>query len=164
MTILLNCPVCDRTSIESNICPNCETDLTTLRMLAELPEVKPTQSLRLLLPWLILLPLLTLGLLLGSLFWLPRYQPQVNQSEILPPPETIIVESSPPQSDNCGGFYYTVTFGDSLSLIAQKFYANLDNWELIATANPLIQNRTDLLYVGETLFIPNLPQNCPLQE
>lgn len=158
MTILLNCPVCDRQNIETNICPNCETDLSRLRILLDLPELQPLQLSRFL-PWLILLPLFAIALAIAGFFWLAHPQVQGIQSESFPLP----VESSPPQQ-GCGGFYYTVTQGDSLSLIAQKFYTNLDNWKLIATANPNIQPRANLLYVGETLFIPNLPHHCPPQE
>jgi hypothetical protein len=126
MTILLNCPVCDRQNIETNICPNCETDLSRLRILLELPELQPLQLSRFL-PWLILLPLLAVALAIAGFLWLPRPQLQVIQPDSFPFPPTTIVESSPPQQ-GCGGFYYTVTQGDSLSLIAQKFYTNLDNW------------------------------------
>jgi len=164
MSILLNCPVCDRQNIETNICPNCETDLSRLQILLELPELQSPQFSRFL-PWLILLPLLAIALAIAGFLWLNRPQLQSIQIEpfALPPSPTTMVESSPPQQ-GCGGFYYTVTQGDSLSLIAQKFYTTLDNWELIATANPNIQPRTNLLYVGETLFIPNLPHSCPPQE
>ncbi|MBD2442364.1 MAG: hypothetical protein ACK6A9_13740 [Dolichospermum sp.] len=41
----LSCPVCDRQEIVESICPNCETDLSPLRMLEELPEVDKTNSL-----------------------------------------------------------------------------------------------------------------------
>jgi hypothetical protein len=37
----LTCPVCLRPEIADNICPNCETDLTLMRMLVELPTVQP---------------------------------------------------------------------------------------------------------------------------
>ncbi|NET89022.1 MAG: hypothetical protein F6K45_13180 [Kamptonema sp. SIO1D9] len=33
----LTCPVCDRPNIEGDICPNCETNLSLVRMLMELP-------------------------------------------------------------------------------------------------------------------------------
>jgi hypothetical protein len=38
MTLKLICPVCDRPDIESNCCPNCETDLSIVRMVLELPK------------------------------------------------------------------------------------------------------------------------------
>ena len=36
----ITCPVCDRKEIDENICPNCETDLSLIRMLMELPPQK----------------------------------------------------------------------------------------------------------------------------
>lgn len=36
----LTCPVCDRSAIEINICPNCQTDLSLIRMLTELPPIE----------------------------------------------------------------------------------------------------------------------------
>ena len=36
----LTCPVCDRSAIEINICPNCQTDLSLIRMLTELPTIE----------------------------------------------------------------------------------------------------------------------------
>ena len=38
--IKLTCPVCDRSDIDSYCCPNCETDLSILRMMMELPETR----------------------------------------------------------------------------------------------------------------------------
>ena len=38
--IKLTCPVCDRFDIDSSCCPNCETDLSILRMMMELPETR----------------------------------------------------------------------------------------------------------------------------
>ncbi|MGD2181917.1 hypothetical protein [Lusitaniella coriacea] len=44
--ISLTCPVCNRPEIEGNRCPNCETDLSSVRMLIELPPVRQGIS-----PW-----------------------------------------------------------------------------------------------------------------
>jgi hypothetical protein len=38
------CPVCDRSAIEINICPNCQTDLALIRMLSELPAIESIES------------------------------------------------------------------------------------------------------------------------
>jgi C4-type Zn-finger protein len=38
MSTKITCPVCDRSAIEINICPNCQTDLSLIRMLSELPQ------------------------------------------------------------------------------------------------------------------------------
>jgi hypothetical protein len=37
----LTCPVCGRTEIETDICPNCETDLSLLRLFSGLPPAEP---------------------------------------------------------------------------------------------------------------------------
>jgi hypothetical protein len=36
----LTCPACQRTQITTATCPNCETDLATLHLLANLPLAK----------------------------------------------------------------------------------------------------------------------------
>ena len=58
MSNKITCPVCDRSEIEINICPNCQTDLALLRMLAELPLLEPIDSNLQLPKWL------TIGILL----------------------------------------------------------------------------------------------------
>lgn len=68
MTEKLTCPVCDRTEIETNICPNCETDLSTIKLLKELPQVeekdnKKSQKLFI----ITLASVLIMGLLVGNL-------------------------------------------------------------------------------------------------
>jgi hypothetical protein len=40
----ITCPVCDRAAIEINICPNCQTDLSLIRMLSELPPMESIKS------------------------------------------------------------------------------------------------------------------------
>jgi hypothetical protein len=45
MSVKINCPVCDRSAIEINICPNCQTDLSLIRMLIELPTLEPTTTI-----------------------------------------------------------------------------------------------------------------------
>ena len=44
MTTKLTCPVCDRTEITTSICPNCETNLSSLKLLAELPIIESVKS------------------------------------------------------------------------------------------------------------------------
>jgi hypothetical protein len=45
MSVKINCPVCDRSAIEINICPNCQTDLSLIRMLIELPTLEATTTI-----------------------------------------------------------------------------------------------------------------------
>ena len=44
MKTKLNCPVCARPEISGDICPNCETNLSLIRMLTELPVAEPTAA------------------------------------------------------------------------------------------------------------------------
>ncbi len=39
MSIKLDCPVCGYKEIEKDVCPNCDTDLSLIRMLQELPQL-----------------------------------------------------------------------------------------------------------------------------
>jgi hypothetical protein len=39
----LTCPACQRQQIDTATCPNCETDLSALRILAALPPVAPSR-------------------------------------------------------------------------------------------------------------------------
>ena len=63
MSTKITCPVCDRSAIEINICPNCQTDLTLLRMLIELPPIPPVKASR-------QLPRLAIiAILIGFILW-----------------------------------------------------------------------------------------------
>ncbi|WP_339378509.1 hypothetical protein [Calothrix sp. NIES-2100] len=62
----LTCPVCDRTDIESDICPNCETDLESVRILMELPTER--RGIPILLAIAIALACLFLGIVLSALY------------------------------------------------------------------------------------------------
>lgn len=44
MNKTITCPVCDRSAIEISICPNCQTDLSLIWMLSELPAIEPIKS------------------------------------------------------------------------------------------------------------------------
>lgn len=68
MSNKITCPVCDRSEIEINICPNCQTDLTLLRMLAELPPLEPIEAGFQLPKWSVITILLVF-ILLGWGLW-----------------------------------------------------------------------------------------------
>ena len=68
MSTKITCPVCDRSAIEINICPNCQTDLTLLRMLIELPPIPPVKASRQL-PRLAIIAILIGFILLGWILW-----------------------------------------------------------------------------------------------
>jgi len=173
--ITIKCPVCDRPEVEGNICPNCETDLSTLRMLEELPTatvetvVQPAKNSAVPL-WLFIsvgVAFLFFGIglgIAGNAFW-------IAQNSSPPPTPSLAVTSpspvpSPPlenktqntNSHSCLGFNYTVKPGDSLSLIASKFYGNSELLSLIAAKNSVLKGRENSLKVGEQLCIPNLEE------
>ena len=181
MTIELICPVCDRAQIEDNICPNCETDLATYKMLASLPQSTPikTESKRRMVPiWLpvgIAILFLLLGLSLGyvgnsSIAKQPSTTEHSNNiansiSEINPDRAILPIAKTPPiiaksKPSFCGGFNYTVRRGDSLSLIAKRFYGNSNYWLFISEANPNIQGKENLIDLNDLLLIPNLKTAC----
>lgn len=52
--------------------------------------------------------------------------------------------------------FYTVSRGDSLGAIAQKFYGSVDKFPVIFSANRDILSSPDRIKVGQRLVIPNL--------
>lgn len=177
----LTCPVCDRSQLEQNICPNCETDLSTYEMLANLPRqtFSEVKEQKLIIPlWLpVAILFLSLGLVLGfvSNSVIAKQQPPITKSA--PPLASLIPEVKPDkliapiiteipqevkQSEamTCGGFNYVVRRGDSLSLIASRLYGDRNLWSLIGQANPTIKGRESSLQIGELLFVPNLNSHC----
>lgn len=178
MKTKLTCPVCDRPEIEGDICPNCETNLSLFRMIAELPVVaKPVSTSkpggRAVTPWLLIvigILLLVVGISLGysSNYLSSRQQQPIAQTSTSPSNPTPVqtTTSTPTQSQetkkgSCGGFYYTIRRGDSLSLIASRFYGDGSSWSLITKANPAINGRESFLEIGETLLVPNSKESCP---
>lgn len=158
MKIKLTCPVCDCSEIEGDICPNCETNLSTFRMLAELPALN-RGKLKILLPVAIAM-VFFVGMSLGATgnYLLSKQQSVVQTSTpISSPVRTSIQKTIKP----CiSGFFYTVRRGDSLSLIASRFYGNEKDWELITKVNPQVKERENSLVIGEKLLVPNLEDSC----
>jgi hypothetical protein len=168
MTEKLTCPVCDRTEIETNTCPNCETDLSTIRMLKELSfldnktEVKPVKaSLVYLVLGIALLTIIT-GIYGGYSIANNQYQAsldKINQEKNSP----VIVENTEiktkPKLNWCGGFKYQIKSGDSLYMLGLRFYGDGSAWNLITEANPSITSPQNL-EVGQIILIPNLTEFC----
>ncbi|MGI0483441.1 LysM peptidoglycan-binding domain-containing protein [Geminocystis sp. CENA526] len=165
MTEKLTCPVCDRTEIETNICPNCEADLSTIRMLKQLPILENKSSNK---KWLIslLLILLFIGILVGSYSGyliaknnysasLEALQKQANQEVS----NVDNVEETKPKLNWCGGFNYRIKSGDSLYMLALRFYGDGTAWHLITEANPNITSPQNL-EIGQIILIPNLTEFC----
>lgn len=186
MKTYLTCPVCDRPKVEGNICPNCETDLSLIRTLKELPELPsvPTKSTAIA-PWVpigVAILILLLGISLGAAgnsFYVQqgvqqrqpavatispaletRVSPEVNSTVNSTKPLVVPSEKSDEESP-CGGFYYKVNRGDSLSRIAAQFYGDGNSWRQIIAANPHLKGREDALKIGEIVLVPNLEVNCP---
>ncbi len=184
MSVKLTCPVCDRSQIETNTCPNCETDLSTYRMLAQLPVETPVEvkeSKRMIPIWLpvsvaILFLLLGVGLGFAGNSVIARQQPQTTPTSTTvsnPIPETnssdLVVsptvvekpqELEKSETKSCGGFNYVVRKGDSLSLIASRFYGDSNSWSRIIDANPELKGRESSIEIGELLLVPNVQNNC----
>jgi len=186
MKTYLTCPVCDRPKIEGNICPNCETDLSLIRTLTELPELPSvaTKSTAIA-PWVpigVAILILLLGITLGAAGNSVYMQQGVQQNQpavatispaletgvspefpTLNPTQTPVVPSKKSDGESllCGGFYYKVNRGDSLSRLAEKFYGDGNLWPQIMAANSPLTGRENALAIGEILLVPNLEVNCP---
>ena len=185
----LTCPVCDRQDVGGNTCPNCDANLTLMRILAELPPSSPSYIPSSFtteqpggakwLPYAIAGVMLILGIILGAVInnWFSQSllttrnsnsanpvspQPEPS-SEPTPTPTTSPIPNqsiSNNEEQNYvikdGGFQHTVKPGDTISLLAQRFYGDKDLWPLIIKANPSFENHVDLIEVGDVLIIPNI--------
>jgi hypothetical protein len=182
MTHLLNCPVCGYKEIASNTCPNCDTDISLLRSLAELPVSVPSaaatslsidtgdivsiSSLRFSRTgWQVgvALLILVLGIALGgsgSFFFLQRSQLLTTTPS---PPNSVTTqdETKPPieitQDPNAPKqpTQYTVKPGDNLTVITEKSCGKNKPWQLMVKANPQLKSRPNYIKVGEVLNPPN---------
>lgn len=167
MTEKLTCPVCDRTEIETNTCPNCETDLSTIRMLKELPfldikiESKSVKKSLIYIVLVIALFAIIAGIYGGYSIAKNNYQASlntINQDE-QEPIITVNKEESKPDFKWCGGFNYQIKSGDSLYMLGLRFYGDGSAWHLITEANPSIISPQNL-EVGQVILIPNLTNFC----
>lgn len=157
MKIKLNCPVCDYQEIEGDTCPNCDTDLSVIRMLKELPQVEnPLRQLKIT-KWQlgVALLLLIIGIGLGVIGSFIFLQPQLHTLTVSSPnpvssDHAPVTAKEPPKP-----IIYTVKSGDHLSAIAQKFCGEGTSWQVMVKANPKLKGRKDYIDVGEVLKIPN---------
>ena len=188
MTIKLTCQVCQHPNIEGNSCPNCETDLTLIRMLMELPVVegetvlsqstdRPVDRYR-----NNAFVFLLTGLILGVIcaFAFSTYSSSRTQIATHPTPtlttsipSSIPIASSPipsvtpPEQSaevspaTCTGFRYIVRPGDSLTLIAWRLYGDANLWTRIAEVNPKVRDQGDILETGEAVLVPDREAACP---
>ena len=172
MTSELSCPVCDYTEIAGNSCPNCDTDLSLIRLLTELPLSSPQatvvekpQPQQKFAGWqlgaALLILMLGIGLgAMGSFLFLGRShlftnnvdssrRPIASKSDraAAPPIAQKTVSQQPTQ--------YTVKLGDNLTGITEQFCGKGKSWQLMVKANPQLNTRPDLINVDEVLKLPN---------
>jgi hypothetical protein len=126
MSINLTCPVCDRPDVEGDICPNCETNLSTFRLLAELPIVEPNNDISSKTKIWLLATIFAVGIIFGAtgeylLFNQPPIAINIPTSVIKTSAKLVQSEFTYPCIDK---YYYTVRKGDYLSRIALKLYGN----------------------------------------
>lgn len=181
MTHLLNCPVCGYTEIAGNSCPNCDTDISLLRSLAELPVAESLASATSLtvdtanipnsspLFWRagwqigIALLILILGIALGasgSFFFLQPAQlltttaspPTSSTTQSETKTPTVITQTPiAPKQPTL----YTVKLGDNLTVITEKSCGQGKPWQLMVKANLQLKSRPNYINVGEVLNLPN---------
>lgn len=173
-SIRLNCPVCSYQDLQKNICPNCDTDVSLLRSLLELPILEATNVTAIeniqTIPkksnfpkiWLLVLLGIAIGFAIGGWTGYSLFQStlisQIPEKVAQPTPLAItsspIVPPSPkislPQT-------YTVQTGDALETLALRFCGNDLDWRDLVIANRSLVGRQNDLEVGEKL---NIPTNC----
>lgn len=161
MKHLLNCPVCGYTEISGSSCPNCDTDLSVIRLLTELPrqgeQLTHFEKPRLqpnVAGWQVGVALLILmmGIGLGAvgsfLFWKP---PQLLTNTVNSPTQVAIRgESETPSQPR----QYKAKPGDHLTAITEQFCGKGKSWQVMVKANPQLKGRENYIYVGEVLKVP----------
>ena len=168
MSINLTCPVCERPEVEGDICPNCETNLSTFRLLAELPIVEPKKALGSTIKiWLLsgILVAFVLGMSLGATGdSLLSKQPFPPTATSIPGSTNTNIQAKPIQAKSLNPcvtqFYYTVQQGDSLARIARRFYGDRQKLQLIMQHNPRPTVKENDINLHEKLLMPKIYQAC----
>lgn len=165
MNMKLNCPVCGYQEIEGDTCPNCDTDLSLMRMLHELPQRKNSILQAKFAGWPLgfALLMLIIGIGLGAFGSFLFVQPNLYTATIFPANSVAISSTSPnpaanipiPPTKSPQPPTYTVKLGDSLSAIAENLCGKRTSWQVIVKANPQLKGRENDLEVGDKLIIPN---------
>ena len=173
-SIKLNCPVCSYQDIQKSTCPNCDTDVSLLRSLLELPilqtandaVIENTQNeskeSKLSKVWLLVLLGIAIGFVIGGWTGYSMFQSVTasRSSEKVAQPVKPVIISSPiitPSSKISSPQTYTVQTGDALESLAVRFCGNDLAWRDWVNANPSLVGRQNELEVGEKLKIPD---NC----
>ena len=179
MNNLLNCPVCGYKEISDNICPNCDTDLSLIRSLTELPPSSPSVGVGLtnvsvdkdissnpplrLPKWQVGVALLILivGMCLGAIGSFLFLQPQMIGNTLNSPSPVAIkkdktalpIAQAPANSQQ--PTQYTVKPKDTLTVITEMFCGKEKSWQVMVKANPELKGRENWIDVGEVLKLPN---------
>ncbi len=151
----IDCPVCGYQGIQTNTCPNCETDIYLIRSLEELPQRPKSWTTT------IAIFMLMIGSLIGgagSFFALQTFMYTVNVSNSplsssSTPTSQVITPVVPKATPTAAT--YTVQAGDTLSTIAAKLCSRSNDWKLIVAANPELQKRENKLDIDQVLKIPS---------
>lgn len=164
----LSCPVCSYTEITGNSCPNCDTDLSLIRLLTQLPsnsqvtELEKPQRQPKFAGWQVgfalLILMIGIGLgTMGSFFLQPQLISKTDNSSSpttvsgnnkIPPTAQAPVKPQQPTQ-------YTVKPKDNLSVITEKFCGKGKSWQVMVKANPQLKGRENWITVGEVLKLPN---------
>ncbi|PZU97288.1 MAG: hypothetical protein DCE90_06955 [Pseudanabaena sp.] len=175
-SIKLNCPVCGYQDIQKNICPNCDTDVSLLRSLLELPILEaanvaaieniqnvPKES-KLSKIWLLVVLGIAIGFAIGGWTGYSMFQSVIDDRiatntdrSLATKPEIVATIKAIPKIQPITTKNYVVQSGDSLEYLAQKLCGNSDKWRDFVVVNPSLIGRESTLEVGEKLIIP---QNC----
>ena len=88
----LNCPVCGYMEIQGNTCPNCDTDVSLIRMLQQLPQTEKTRRQVKVAGWQLAFTgvILVIGMGLGALGCFLFLQPQIFTSSS---PSPVVINS-----------------------------------------------------------------------
>ncbi len=168
----LSCPVCAYTEISGNSCPKCNTDISLIRLLTELPPSSPQatgfekpQPQQKFAGWQLVAALLILimGIGLGamaSFLFLGRSQLLTNNVDS---PRPIVVEGDraavPPIAQKTVNrqqpTQYVVKTRDNLTKITEQLCGKGKSWQVMVKANPQLNTRPDLINVDEVLKLPN---------
>lgn len=170
----IQCCVCDYPDVIDDRCPNCETDLSLVRTLMNLPRTSsPSLSNGRLVLIICLVILLVLGgieLFIGSI---SLHQSSVPLKVTISRAEDLLLLTSEKRSQwlaeiastdqnlmSCGGFNYTIRQNDTLFKLSNVFYGDDIFWNYILAVNPALKDRFNQLNIGETVFIPNRKDQC----
>ena len=145
---MLDCPVCTRTRVAEEICPQCGTDLGPLRRLAELrsePQPSPVSAAGWK-PALAAAATFVFGLAIVPV-WQKLHPPP-------PPPKQVVAVT--PSKPSPAEILYTVRNGDSLRRIARKKYGMEVLWTRIRDDNKDRVTSPGRLAVGTVIRLPVL--------